>query len=319
MTKPITTIVTIPDMIAPKDWRVLSDKSEVQYIEVSQEHPLSERELLERIKDSDYLMIDPDAVGFKLEESFYREVSQQNYPLKAISADITGMSWASPEAAKKYGIPLMNTADYSTVSVSEYIVALLLLHVKGLNDLFENRVAGKLDEAKKNEVLYQKTLGIVGLGNIGKYLANLAKGFGMNVVAWNRTPLKLEGVTQTSLEDVFSKADYVSINLATNSETKGIIDKKYLDLLKPGTILINEADGPIVNNDDLVVAMQAGKIKVYAANSKAAKNHEALQKRKEFKPVPASAWFTDHSLGELRKIWVENIVTAINGKPQNLV
>lgn len=316
MTKPITTIVTIPDMISPDDWQALSQKSEVNYVECKQ--PLSEDELLSAIEHSDYLMIDPDAVGFKLEESFYRKVKEQKLPLKAISADITGMSWAAPEAAKKHGIPLMNTADYSTVSVAEFTVALLLVHAKKLHLVWRDRLRSKKEEPYKNDVLDGKTIGIVGLGNIGTKVVELLSGFNVNIIAWDRKEKNLPNVKQLSLEEVLEQSDFLSIHLKTTDETKGLFNSELLSHAKPGQCIINEADGVIVDNDALLEAIKSGKISGYACANSAVAN-TSLATNDSVVTFPAQAWFTEHSLNLLRQIWVDNVLSAISGKLQNEV
>lgn len=315
MAKPKVLIVTIPDMISPADWSKLEEIAEVTYLE---RDSITEADLIDELKDYDYLMLNYDVVK-ELSENFYAEIKARSYPLKAISTDITGMSWAGIRYAEQNGITLMNTSRYSTIAVAEFTLALLLLHVKGLNTLFEDRLAGKPDEAKKNGTLYKKTLGIVGLGNIGSEFAHMAQGLNMNIIAWNKTPKEVPGVENVELDEVFRQSDFISLHIETNDQTIGMINAQYLDQMKEGTIFINEADGKIVHNADLVQAMKSGKVSIYAAASTATKPEEELATRPEYKPVPSQAWFTDHSLNELRKTWVQNVIGAINGKPENVV
>ena len=314
MNKPLTTIVTIPDMIAPSDWKGLEEKSEVNYVETEK---VTEDELLDIIKDSDYLMVDPDAVG-ELNESFYKKVVERKLPLKAISADITGMSWAHTEAAKKYGIPLMNTADYSTISVAEFTVTLLLVRLKGLDLVWHDRLEGKEEKLYKNDVLAGKTVGIVGLGNIGTKVAELLNSFGVNIIAWDRKDKNLPNIKQLSLEDVMKQSDYLSIHLKTTDETKGMFNAKLLSHAKEGQFIINEADGPLVDNEALLNAINSGKISGYACANGAVAD-TPLSTHKDVITFPPQAWFTDHSLNLLREIWVGNVIAAIDGKYQNLV
>ncbi len=315
MSKPKTTIVTIPDMISPKDWQKLSEKSEVQYIE---DEKITEEELLKHIADSDYLMIDPDAVNFELKESFYRKVAERKLPLKAISADITGMSWANPEAAKKYKIPLMNTADYSTVSVAEFTVALLLVQIKGLNLVYNDRLKGREEKPYKNDVLAGKKVGIVGLGNIGTKVAELLGGFGVDIIGWDRKEKKFSNITQLTLEEVLKQSDYLTIHLKTTEETKGIFNSKLLANAKKGQFIVNEADGPLVDNTALLSAINDGKISGYACSNSAVAG-TPLANHEKVITFPSQAWFTEHSLNLLREIWVENVLAAISGKLQNEV
>lgn len=315
MSKPITTIITIPDMIKPADWLALSEKSEVEYIETGKK--IGEEELLKLITKSDYLMLDPDAVG-ELNESFYKQVKERKLPLRAISADITGMSWAHPEAAKKYGIPLMNTANYSTVSVAEFTVALLLMRVKKMDAVWSDRAKGKPEKAYKNDVLAGKTIGIIGLGNIGTKVAEFLKAFDMHIIAWDRKDKQISGVQQLVLEEVLKQADFLSIHLKTTEETKGMFDKELLSHAKKGQFIINEADGPLVDNDALLAVISSGQVDGYACSSEAVAG-APLAGHENVITFPPQAWFTDHSLKLLREIWTGNILSAISGKLQNEV
>jgi phosphoglycerate dehydrogenase-like enzyme len=314
MTKPITTIATIPDMIASDDWQKLGEKSEVVYVERDK---VTEDELLEIIAKSDYLMLNRDVVD-ELTEYFYQRVKERKLPLKAISTDITGMSWASPEIAKEHAMLLMNTPNYSTVSVAEFSLTVLLALVKKLNLVWQDRVAGKEEKPYKNDVLTGKTVGIVGLGHIGTKFAELLQGFGVNIIAWDRKEKNVPNVTQLTLEEVLEQSDYLSLHLKTTDETIGLFDAKLLAHVKDGQYIINEADGKLVDNDALLDAIKSGKIGGYAGSNSAVAD-TPLAKHENVLTFPSQAWFTDHSLNLLRQIWVGNIIATIDGKPVNVM
>ncbi|NTU46529.1 hypothetical protein HGA88_02800 [Candidatus Roizmanbacteria bacterium] len=314
MNKPNVMIVSIPGMIEPKDWKKLEEKANVAYFE---KNILTISELLDLIKTAEYLMLNYDVIE-NLPEEFYKEIKARNYPLKGISTDITGMTWAHPEFAHQYGITLMNTPNYSTVSVAEFAFTSLLLHAKKLNFICNEIRENNELKPLKNDVLFNKTLGIIGLGAIGSRMAELALGFGMNVIGWNRTNKSVQGVEMKSLKDVFTESDYVSLHLKTTPETGNIVNKKMLDLTKKKPIIVNQADGALVNNDDMLDAIQSGKVAGYSTVIKAIKDH-ALLNNPNVTAFPAQAWFTDHSLDLLKKIWVENIFHAIDGEMQNVI
>jgi len=116
----------------------------------------------------------------------------------------------------------------------------------------------------KGRVLYGKTLGIVGLGRLGTGVARAAQFFGMRVIAagLTLTPQRAAaaGVEFRSLEDLFSESDVVSVHLKLSDKTRGLIDRSLLGRMKPDAILVNTARGPIVNEDDLVTALQSRSI-----------------------------------------------------------
>ncbi|SRR5258706_843413 len=307
-------IVTIPGMLSKNDWVELSNIADVEYVEKDK---ISTEELLNVLKDKDYLMMNLDVIS-GLTEEFYKEVKERNLPLKAISIDSTGATWAGPQFAKQSGIALLNTPNFSTVSVAEFSFAQLLILIKKIHLTFLDRQINHKEEVRENDILESKILGIIGLGNIGQKMAKLGQGFGMSVVAYDRKPKQIVNVDQISLEDVFKKADYISVHLKTTDETKGIVNETYLSKAKQGMILINQADGPLVNNDDLLKYIQSEKIAGYATSTHAVKGHP-LEKEKNVVALPEQAWFTEDSLAKLRKTWVENILMAIEGKMQNIV
>jgi D-3-phosphoglycerate dehydrogenase / 2-oxoglutarate reductase len=108
--------------------------------------------------------------------------------------------------------------------------------------------------------LSSKTLGIVGLGGIGREVARIARGIGMEVIAWSRTPRPDAGVPLVDLDTLLARADVVSLNLALNDETRGIIDAARIARMKRGAILINTARGALVDEMALVEGLKNGQI-----------------------------------------------------------
>jgi glyoxylate reductase len=104
------------------------------------------------------------------------------------------------------------------------------------------------------------TLGIIGLGAIGQALAARARGFGMRVLGWSRTPRHLDGVEAVSLADLLAAADFVTIHLALSSETRGLIDASALSGMREGAILVNTARGGIVDEAALAEALRSGRL-----------------------------------------------------------
>lgn len=312
MSKPKTIIVTIPNMISKDDWKNLTDFSVVEYVE---REKVTTEELLDIISGYDYLMLNRDVVD-TLDAKFYQEIGKRNLPLRAISTDITGMKWANPEIAEKHEIILMNTPGYSTVSVAEFSLALLLMMVKGIYKVWQDRLDEKEEKPHKNDVLEGKTVGVVGLGNIGTKFTELLGSLDVNILAWDRKDKGLPRIKQVSLEDVVIQSDFLSIHLATNDDTRKLFNEALLSKAKHGQIIINEADGEIVDNDALLMGLESGKIGGYACSNDAVKGHK-VSDNPNVVAMPPQAWFTEHSLNQLRKIWVSNVISAISGSPAN--
>ncbi len=309
-----TTIVTIPNMISESDWQPLVALGEVEYIE---RDSITEEELLELIRDSKYLMLNYDVVK-KLSEHFYQQITARKLPLKAISTDITGMTWAQSALAKNHGVRLLNTPRHSTLSVAEFSLTSLLLMIKKMHLSIHDQINNFDTKDYKNTVFEDQTVGIIGLGDIGTCFAKLAQGVGMKTIAWNRTKKNIAGVQQLdSLPELFEQADHISIHLKTTPETKKLITRDMFFSLRSGCV-VNQADSKLINLDDVADAIEAGSISGYSGSLKSMVGHRISDLPQSI-GFPPQAWFTDHSLSELRRIWVQNILDAEQGNYPNLV
>ena len=185
--------------------------------------------------------------------------------LKLICVTATGYDNIDTAACKKLGIALCNVKGYSTHSVAQVTVTLALTLMSHLPEYSKYVKQGKYTASGVQNCLtpvfhelYGKTWGIVGLGNIGKQVAKVATAFGCNVIGFKRTP---DGEYQTTdLETLCKKADIISLHLPLTEETKEIINRNTLSLMKPNAILINVARGAITNEQDVALAIKEGKI-----------------------------------------------------------
>ena len=165
-----------------------------------------------------------------------------------------------------------------------------------------------------------KTLGILGLGNIGLRVAQIGTGFKMKVLAYNRSKKNVAGVKQVSLEELLKESDIVSLHLPLTSETENLIDAERLQIMKPTAIIINTARGKIVDEPALYNALQSRKI--------AGAGLDVIVEYKKSNPIlkldnvifsPHSAFFTNESLSKCADIIVANVKSFIEGKAVNIV
>jgi D-3-phosphoglycerate dehydrogenase len=105
-----------------------------------------------------------------------------------------------------------------------------------------------------------KTVGVVGLGAIGQRTAKLAQAFGCKVIAWNRTPKEVEGVTLVDKETLFKDSDIITLHIALNNETRNFVSAEEINLMKESAVIINAARGPVVNTNNLAEALKNGRI-----------------------------------------------------------
>ena len=180
--------------------------------------------------------------------------------LKMLSIAFTGLDHIDMEECQRRGIVVKNAAGYSTEAVAELTLALMIdLYRKVLENDAITRQCNRKGIMPGREI-GGKTVGIIGMGNIGQRVAQLANAFGCKVLAWNRTPKQVEGVTFVDKETLLKESDIVTLHIALNAETRDFITEKGFALMKPSSILINTARGPVVNEQALANALKEGKI-----------------------------------------------------------
>lgn len=252
--------------------------------------------------------------------------------IKYIGVLATGYNVVDIEAAKEFGIKVTNIPTYGTTAVAQYVFALLLemCHHVGehSNRVKEGEWSKCPDFCFWNYPLVElanKTMGIVGLGRIGYATANIAKAFGMKVLAYDNYPnkdLEDENLKFVSLDELFAEADVISLHCPLFDSTKGIINKKNIAKMKDGVFLINTSRGPLIVEEDLVDALNNGKVAgaaVDVVSTEPIKRDNPLLKAKNCLITPHIAWAPKESRERLMNIAVDNLKAFIEGKPVNVV
>jgi D-3-phosphoglycerate dehydrogenase len=157
------------------------------------------------------------------------------------------------------GIKVHSIKGYGDTAVAECAFALMWAAAKGLTGMDRAMRAGNWKRTEAMQ-LTGKTLGLVGFGGIGKEMARLSLGVGMRVIAWNRSPAAHPGVAFMQLDKVLETADIVSLHLALNEQTRGILSADRIERMKPGVILINTARGALVDEAAMIAALRSGRI-----------------------------------------------------------
>ncbi len=169
-------------------------------------------------------------------------------------------SYMDVPALNGLGIEVHTIKGYGDTAVAEHTVALMFACCRDLARM-DRAVRAGIWEPLEGMQLTGKTLGVVGLGGIGNEVVRLARGIGMQVIAWNRSPRPDAGVPQVDLDELLARADVVSLQLALNEATRGIIDAGRIARMKPGAILINTARGALVDEAALIEALGSGRIR----------------------------------------------------------
>ena len=252
--------------------------------------------------------------------------------MKYIGVLATGYNVVDVAAAKAKGIPVTNIPTYGTTAVAQYVFALLLEVCHHVGHHAQTVKDGRW--AKSEDFcywdyplieLYGKTIGILGFGRIGQNTAKIAVAFGMKVLAYDEfvnKDLETDDIKYASLDEVLTKADVISLHVPLFDSTKGMINTSSIAKMKDGVIIINTSRGPLVVEDDMVKALDSGKVAAYATDVVAVEPISAsnpLPKAKNCLVTPHIAWAPKAARERLMNIAVDNLAAFQKGSPINVV
>src|SRR5215472_121153 len=201
--------------MAPSDaYRRLRERVEVDYHDTL---PGTEDRLIERIAGAEIV------INIRSSSRFTANVFRQSPKLRLLSLWGTGTDNVDLEAAARHGVTVTNTPGVSATSVAEHALTLLLATARRIPHLDSNVRQGHWPRGQVSQ-MYGKTLGIVGLGAIGRQFARLGTGIGMRVIAWTIHPDPAFGVALVSLDDLLRTSDVVSLHLRLSDQTRGFLD-----------------------------------------------------------------------------------------------
>ena len=247
--------ILVADKLSPEGLQVLKQASGV---EVEVKAGLTEDELAEAVVDAQALVIRSGA-------KVTRKVIEAARELKVIGRAGVGVDNVDLEAATERGIVVMNTPDGNTIAAAEHTVGLILALARNIPRANESLRQGQWERAKfVGAELNGKTLGVVGLGRIGSHVARVAQALRMKVIAFDpyysaERAAEAE-VELVDLEQLFSRADIVTLHVPATDETRGMVNARMLEKMKPGAFLINCARGALVDEKALEEALAAGRL-----------------------------------------------------------
>lgn len=284
----------------------------------------SPAELMERAKDAEVLLTNKTV----LDAAAIHALPALRY----IGVLATGYNIVDIDAARQRGIVVTNIPAYSTDSVAQMVFAHLLNislrvghHAEAVR---QGRWAACKDFCFWDTPLVElsgKTMGIVGLGHTGMRTARIAQAFGMKVEAWtSKSALQLPPDIRKaeSLEQLFAQADVLSLHCPLTKDTQGLVNARRLSLMKPTAILVNTSRGPVVDEQALADALNAGRI--YAAgldvlSSEPPRADNPLLRARNCFITPHIAWASTEARQRLMRIAVDNLHAWLDGKPVNNV
>lgn len=252
--------------------------------------------------------------------------------LKFIGVLATGYNIIDIPAAKEKGIIVSNIPTYGTDAVGQFAIAMLLeiCHHIGHHDqaVHQGRWEHNQDWCFWDYPLIElagKTMGVIGFGRIGRTTAKIAKALGMNILAYDAyrpDDSLLDGYQFMPLDELLAKADVITLHCPLFPETQGLINRDTISKMKDGVILLNNSRGPLVVEQDLADALNAGK--VYAAgldvvSTEPIQGDNPLLKAKNCLITPHISWAPKESRQRLMDIAVENLRQFLKGTPVNVV
>lgn len=296
---------------------------------------------------------DPDAeivsvfVGCSVDHATIKAMPK----LKFVACRSTGYNNVDLTETEKSKIVVSNVPTYGEHTVAEYTIALMLALSRKLVEAINQARVGEINaNLVHGHDLHGKTLGLIGLGRIGKNVATLGKAFGMQVVGYDPSPdekfAKDIGIQYVSLEELLKNSDVVSLHAPFTGHNKHLIDKDQLSLMKRGSLLINTSRGELLDTLALVDALQSGHlggaaIDVIEDESLMEVEEEEMLLRKGRAPKKTlenaiaidvlgkmmhnviitshNAYNTLEALQRINKTTAVNIQAYLSGKPQNVV
>lgn len=283
-------------------WETIEQQCDFTYFETT-----TKEEAAERLKDAEAVFVDSFPIT--------REIMEQNPKLEFIGIAATGFNHIDLDAAKELGIAVANVPAYSTDAVAQHAISLLLSVTNRVELLNQCVTAGKWQDCNEHILDYPtltllagKSIGIIGYGNIGKKVAQIAEALGMTVNIYSRD------------KDAAIKSDVVSLHCPLTPKNTGMVDEAFLSKMKDGAILINTARGALLDEEAVAKALNSGKLAGAGLDVLA---KEPPQDNHPLIGLP-NCWITPHiafTPVETRRVVIEtcgaNLESFINGGTLN--
>jgi phosphoglycerate dehydrogenase-like enzyme len=309
--------IVIPDdappvMASSEAYRKLLERTHVDYHDTL---PAGEEGLIERIAGAEIV------INIRSSTRFGENVFRRSPDLRLLSLWGTGTDNVDLAAAARHGVTVTNTPGVSAFSIAEHALALLLAVARRIPRVDAEVRQGRWPRGQAVQ-MHGKTLGIMGLGAVGRQFARLGAGIGMRVIAWTMHPDPALGFELVSLDDLFRLSNVVSLHLRLSAETRGFVGRGELEKMKPSAILINTARGPIVDQEALLEALTAGRIAgagLDVFDLEPLPAGHPLTRLENVVLTPHSAGVTPEALEAGLQLSIDNVWNFFTGHPTNVV
>lgn len=305
-------------------WDVLEEFAKIEVYNGKDHKDSDSRKTIERAKDADAIFTNKIVVN--------REVMDGLPNLKYIGVLATGYNIIDTDYAKEKGIIVTNIPSYGTEAVAQMVFA----HILEIT----NHVAYHSSQVKVGEwnkrgewcfwdyplmELYGKTIGIIGYGNIGRKVGEIARAFEMNVLGMANNPnreLEDSKMKYASLDELLANSDVISLHSPLTDETEGIINKESISKMKDGVILINTSRGGLIIEEDLIQGLKTEKIKAAGldvVNKEPIADGNPLLKLDNVFITPHISWAPVETRDRLMGIAIDNFRSYVEGNPINII
>jgi glycerate dehydrogenase len=297
------------------DWAPLNNFGSFIYHDRS-----TPQQVVDRCKDADIIICNKVPIT--------KAVIDAAPKLKLITIIATGYNNVDVAAAAQRGITVCNVPEYGTWSVAQHTIALLLeltnhvgIHAQSVKNGDWEKSADWCYAKKPFVELYQKTMGIVGYGRIGRQVGQIAKALGMHVIYYSYHQ-KNNSFSGTDLQTLFSTSDVVSLHCPLTKDNREFVNRELLAKMKPTAFLINTSRGMLVNEDDLYLALSEGLIAGAALDVLQVEppvQHSRLFDQPNCIVTPHNAWISFEARKRIMETTIKNIKQALDGSPVNVV
>lgn len=259
------------------------------------------------------LVVDPDWYNWDINENHLSKIKN----LKAICLSTTAFDWIDLEYCRKNNVLVSNIPKYSTDSVAEYAVFLMMCLAKKFPLQMKKDYKMEYSIPMLTTEIKNKTVGIIGLGTIGTKVAEMCKSLGMNIIYWNRTD-KVNDYKKVDIDTIFTTADFIIPTFSTNEETKKLITDGRINKMN-GNALINVINNPeeIYNHQLLLKLAEEEKIsyafEIYGDGKK------VYEYKGNIMATAPYAFYTKEAIERLVAIWCKNVISIANNEPQNIL
>lgn len=291
---------------------------------------------------------DAEAISTFIYSKFTDRVIEQLQNLKLIATRSTGFDHIPLDACRKKDVVVCNVPTYGSNTVAEHVFGLLLVISHKLDQAIDRTRKGDFSsKGLQGFDLYGKTMGVIGTGDIGREAIRIAKGFGMQVIAFDVQPdeeaARRLDFSYVAMDDLLRRSDVVSLHVPANEKTRNLISHEQFDKMKEGAVLINTSRGPVVDTKALLRAL--AERRVAAAGLDVLPEEPVIREEAELLRsvyeerhnldrlladhvlvhmrnvvvTPHSAFNTREAVGRILDTTVENIRAFAQGYPQNVV